>query len=65
MLQKRNKRDSEDPGTYIGHFGANKTSMQSKTLSTAMTINRYKGKHNTINYTFPAIFSYGDFLILM
>lgn len=66
IFQKRNQKDREDSGTYIGHFCANKTSMQPRKLSIALTINRYKGKcNNMINYTFTAIFSYGDFLILM
>lgn len=65
MFQKRNQKDREDSGTYIGHFGANKTSVQPRKLSKALTINRYKGKCNMINYTFTALFSYGHFLILM
>lgn len=65
MFQKRNQKDREDSGTYIGHFGANKTSVQPRKLSKALTINRCKGKCNMINYTFTALFSYGHFLILM
>lgn len=44
MLQKRNQRDREDSGTYIGHFGANKTFLQPRTLSTAMTINKIQSE---------------------
>lgn len=61
MLQKRNQRDREDSGTYIGQFGANKTSMQPRTLSTAMTINKTESEMQHNKLYFPSYFQLWGF----
>lgn len=47
-------------------FLCKQTAYPTQNLVITMTIARCEGKHrNTMNYTFPVIFSSGDFLILM
>lgn len=56
------ERDREDSGTYIGHFVANKPSMQHRTLSTAMTINKIQSemqRHDKLH--FPSYFQLWGF----